>query len=103
MFLSLAILISLSFLFLTPLFPPTLRLGTQHITQGAKRRKKENEKERRKENRTMSLCLFLRQQVGDAEPWHSPSCMHTVSELLNAPQGLVGGCLSVSMGAGEMV
>lgn len=62
-----------------------------------------NEKERRKENKPMSLCLFLRQQVGDAEHWHPPSCMPALSEQLNAPQGLVGGCLSVSMDAGEMV
>lgn len=51
----------------------------------------------------MCLCLFLRQQVGDAECWHPPSCTPAVSGLLGAPRGLVGGCPSVSTGAGETV
>lgn len=79
------------------LFPPTWRLGTQRTIWVAKWRKKKKEKERKKEHRPTSLCLFLRQQVGAAEHWHSPSRTPAVPGLLSAPQGLVGGCLSVCL------
>jgi len=62
------------FFFGSSVFPPTLRLGTQRVTRAAKRQKKEWKRKEERKKKALSLCLFLRQQVGDAERWHPPSC-----------------------------
>lgn len=91
-------LTSLSPFFFSPsLFPPTLRLGTQRITQGARRRgkKKKKKRKRKEERRKAYVPLFVSKATGRRCRALASSQLHTRGVgAARCPTG-TGGRLSV--------